>query len=185
MAAVENISSFVAYPAACVHARVRTHTVTGGAVERQTGFTIIEVLIVVAVIGVLAAVAIPAYQNYAMRAKHAEVLLAATGCRTSVSEVLQSAAQNSTPASWGCETSVPSSSYVAAVAVDPRGKITVATRAIPNKPDGSAGGQLTLTPIGSDGAPARAGLPVASWRCGAPEDGTDIAQQLLPGSCGR
>jgi type IV pilus assembly protein PilA len=146
------------------------------------GFTIVEVLIVVAVIGVMAVIAIPLYEDYALRSKHAEIVTAAATCRTSVSEALQSATLPQGGDPWGCA-SVDVTRYVSSISVGSTGKITIATRGVRNKSDGGEGGQLTLIPLGEDGATVAQGARVARWRCGAREDGTDIRPDLLPRSC--
>lgn len=78
----------------------------------QQGFTLIELMIVVAIIGILAAVALPAYQDYTVRAKVSEVILAASGMKTDVAEWYQSKA--ALP-SAGSVVSGTSSQYVTSV----------------------------------------------------------------------
>ena len=80
----------------------------------QKGFTLIELMIVVAIIGILAAVALPAYQDYTTRAKVSEVVLAASGARTTVAESY--AANNAFPADVSAAgITTQSSKYVASV----------------------------------------------------------------------
>ena len=65
----------------------------------QQGFTLIELMIVVAIIGILAAVALPAYQDYTKKAKVSEIVLAASSARTCVTEIFQSGDGSSIPES--------------------------------------------------------------------------------------
>ena len=75
----------------------------------QKGFTLIELMIVVAIIGILAAVALPAYQDYTVRAKVSEVILAASSAKTAVAEAAQ---VNSTMPSGTSVVETQSSTYV-------------------------------------------------------------------------
>src|SRR5204863_1138809 len=90
----------------------------------QQGFTLIELMIVVAIIGILAAVALPAYQDYTVRAKMSEVILALSACRTSITEVYQSGGTPPAANAWGCENANSQSKYVASLATDANGAVT-------------------------------------------------------------
>ncbi len=97
----------------------------------QQGFTLIELMIVVAIIGILAAVALPAYQDYTIRARVSEAVLATSQCRTAVSEIYQTGTAAMAADGWGCgESAGPTiTQYVDEIHTDANGVITVTTSA--------------------------------------------------------
>ena len=105
--------------------------------NKQKGFTLIELMIVVAIVGILAAIAIPAYQDYTIRARVTEGLSLASAAKTTVSENIQSGMTNKA-AGW---TEPGTTTNVSSVAVNSSsGQITIAYTS-------AAGGtNITLTP---------------------------------------
>src|SRR5690606_6768516 len=144
----------------------------------QQGFTLIELMIVIAIIGILAAVALPAYQDYTIRAKMSEVILAASACRTTITEVYQSKSGTALPAanSWGCEVALGTTGatkYVESIVTDDVGTITVTVRNLePSIADSSA---VTLIPCSPDSTPgggtcdpaAGTDAQIQGWLCGS------------------
>jgi type IV pilus assembly protein PilA len=142
--------------------------------KTQQGFTLIELMIVVAIIGILAAIALPAYQDYTVRAKMSEVILAGDTCKTSIVEASQTglASAPSAANSFGCESTSPVSQYVASVTTDTAGVITITAQNIrTGDPNGKA---VLLTPY-TDAAFAQAAVAndyatgsnnaIRSWKC--------------------
>jgi type IV pilus assembly protein PilA len=134
----------------------------------QKGFTLIELMIVVAIIGILAAVALPAYQDYTIRARVSELILGASSARTAITEKFQS---DQLVANAGDGTTVT-----------PAGKISGATT--------TAGGVVTITGVQTASTLTNTGTAVTvvltpvtnaagsfSWSC------TGSPTRYMPGSC--
>ncbi|WP_423823882.1 pilin [Salinisphaera sp. SPP-AMP-43] len=137
--------------------------------QKQQGFTLIELMIVVAIIGILAAIAIPQYQNYTKRAKISDVMSLASGDKTRISEYY------STNGSMPAENDVAISSkadsdYVGKVAYDQENKTLTYT--VADIGDG-ASGDITFT-MRADNDSA-----TLDWGCAAP----DIQDDYLPKNC--
>lgn len=138
----------------------------------QKGFTLIELMIVVAIIGILAAIAIPAYQDYIARSQASEAMTLSSGLKTNIAE---------TYGQQGTFTGISSGSLGLPAAASVKGNyvesVTVTNGKVAAKFLGSGvsggltGKTLTLSPVDVSGA--------ITWKCSS----TDILQKYLPKSC--
>ena len=130
----------------------------------QQGFTLIELMIVVAIVGILAAIAIPAYQDYVARSKVSEAMAALGACKTSVTEYSQ--VNNALPADTttsGC--SSVSTHYVSDLSV----ANGVISATLANIATGADTKTVSLTPDGP---------PISQWSCS-----TTACKKYVPAQC--
>jgi len=136
----------------------------------QQGFTLIELMIVVAIIGILAAVALPAYQDYTTRAKVSEAIIMAAPAKLAVSETASSLGDLASVTAANSGYSFPGATkYVSNVAITDATGIVTVTSTIPN-----ASGDLLFTPT-----VVAAGTAQLTWKCSS----TAIASKYLPSEC--
>jgi len=149
----------------------------------QRGFTIVEIMAVVAIMGVLAVLVMPTIKVNTIRAKMAEVILAFAPCKQMISEVYLSGGDPpDSDDSWGCEVAANASKYVDRIKTTSEGKITVILHGFNDGRFDTM--QVTLTPLDNTGnLISGGGIPVARWRCGSVVDSTDVLPQYLPASC--
>jgi len=155
--------------------------------QSQQGMTLIELMIVIAVIGILGALALPAYQDYTIRAKVSEMLMAANGCKTSVNEAVSSASDANVAAALPKACESQTSKYVSSITVDGNGVITVVGNHSSLRGSTSeSANAVSLTPLqigdtalngSTDG-----GKSISAWRCG-PAASNGLPAKYLPASC--
>lgn len=153
-------------------------------------------MIVVAIIGILAAVALPAYQNYTVKARVSEVILAASSCRTIITDIVQNAPVVDLDEALDGACSISPTKYVASGTADEDGVITVVANHTNLGGDTtSTANSIHLTPMvlpsaasGSTATPRElvastdGGMTIQGWKCG-PNGSNPMPNKYLPGSC--
>ena len=142
--------------------------------KNMQGFTLIELMIVVAIIAILAAIALPAYQDYVARSQVSEAMTLSSGAKTAVAEYYADrGAWPTTNAMAGLATSAASinGKYVASVGVGTAGAITATMKGAGSASQKVAGGTFVMVPTDAGGS--------VTWSCNT---GT-INDKYLPSSC--
>ena len=147
----------------------------------QKGFTLIELMIVVAIIGILAAIAIPAYQDYTVRSKVTEMINSAGVCKTSVAEYYQSlgAFPPNGATQAGCSNIGTANTMPPGVATT--GEVQITATGTLSTQLGASNNLFAYFP-----ATASAGAPITAWICSStatPKASTNILSKYLPATC--
>ena len=132
----------------------------------QKGFTLIELMIVIAIIGILAAIALPAYQDYTIRSKVSELILAASAARTAITEKYQS---DQDSANMGSGTVITAFGKIATATVTSAGVVTITGVSAPTSVGTAV--SVVLTPVVNTAA------GTLTWSC------TGTPSRYMPGSC--
>ena len=135
-------------------------------VQLQKGFTLIELMIVVAIIGILAAVALPAYQDYTVRARVSELILAGSSMRTAISEKFQT--DNLTGCA-GAGLSLPVVGKISAGSVEVTGTITISGNTMPTSIGQNV--SITISPV------YNTSTGTITWNC------TGTPAKYMPATC--
>jgi type IV pilus assembly protein PilA len=148
---------------------------------KSNGFTLIELMIVVAVIALLSAVVLPEVRNYTVRSKVSEALMVMSVCRTSVTEVFQARSESTGADDWGCGENSTTTKYVARLNTTADGAIVVTLQNISAAVDGSTIAMVPLRSPSEAATVADIGTPLFGWSCGTGP--TTLGGQYLPSSC--
>ena len=106
--------------------------------QQSSGFTLLELMVVIAIIGILVATALPRYTDYTIRTKITKVILAGSECRLSISEQLQVQSTLRSAGTWGCENATSPSRYVSSINTGAAGTIIIGIKGIGGEVDGTS-----------------------------------------------
>ena len=143
--------------------------------KKQQGFTLIELMIVVAIIGILAAIAIPAYQDYTIRAQVSEGLSLSAGAKAAVAEYFQD------QGTWPTDNTVAGVEAPANIlgkyvsGVDVANNVITVSYAQADTNDNIDGAQLSMTATNNNGS--------ISWACADGGGGETLQDKWLPAAC--